>query len=243
MIDADAKLSEIILADAPLRLVEPGIYSVYTPGGPAGAYDRFGAATVYDVIACSRLYNRLMWGYLTADYVAICKNVLAASPEGWVLDIACGSLAFTAEFYADFSSRPVLLLDQSLNLLRKGKSRLVKRRGRLPANMVFLQADALQLPFKPESFSSIISLNLLHCLEDVKTALGELKRVLTAAGSAALTTLVLSGSRWSDGYLRMLAESGALVQRNIDELLAVFDGLDMPVRHQVKGNLAFITYR
>jgi ubiquinone/menaquinone biosynthesis C-methylase UbiE len=93
-----------------------------------------------------------------------------------------------------------------------------------------------------ESFSTIISLNLLHCLDNIKTVLTELKRVLTADGTAALTTLVISRARWSDCYLQMLAGSGALVPRSADQLMSAFSDMDMPVRHQIKGNLAFINY-
>jgi len=234
-------LSAIIFKDVSLWLVEPNIYSVYSPGEMPGAYDSFGVSTIYDLVACNRLYNWVMWGYSVKDYTTLCENALASSSEGWVLDIACGSLAFTAKFYANYSERPVVLLDQSLKLLRKGKSRLMKRNGKVPANMVFLHADALQLPFKGEIFRTIISLNLLHCLDDVKTVLKELKRVLTADGTAALTTLVRN-KRWSDSYLNMLARSGVVVPRSPGHLLSAFDDLDMPVKHQIKGNLAFINY-
>jgi len=229
--------------DVPLRLVEPDIYSVYSPGEMPGSYDRFGASTIYDLVACNGFYNWLMWGYSIKDYTTLCENALSSSSEGWVLDMACGSLAFSAKLYANYSKRPVVLLDQSLHLLRKGKSRLVKRTGKMPANMIFLHANALQMPFKGESFSTIISLNLLHCLDDIKTVLKELKRVLTADGTAALTTLVMSTTRWSDSYLSMLARSGAVVARSADHLLSTFDDLDMSVKHQIRGNLAFITYR
>jgi ubiquinone/menaquinone biosynthesis C-methylase UbiE len=187
-------------------------------------------------------YNWLMWGYSVRDYISLCESALASSSEGWVLDIACGSLAFTANFYANYSHRPVVLLDQSLKLLRKAKSRLMKQSGKMPANMFFLHADALQLPFKTEIFSAIISLNLLHCLDDVKTVLKEMKRVLAVDGKVVLTTLVMS-NRWSDNYLNMLARSGAIVPRSPVHLLSAFNEIDMPVKHQIKGNLAFIKYR
>ncbi len=124
-----------------------------------------------------------MWGYSIKDYVTLCEDCLASSPEGWVLDLACGSLAFSAEIYANFSNRPVVFLDQSLKLLRKGKSRLEKLKGNISDNMFFLHADALQLPFKASIFQTVISLNLLHCLYDVKAALREITRLLTLGGN------------------------------------------------------------
>ena len=200
-------LSEIISEDVSLNLVEPDIYSVYSIGDSPGSYDSIGASTIYDVVACNRFYNWLMWGQSVKDYATLCENSLASSSEGWVLDLACGSLAFTAEIYTNFSNRPVVFLDQSLKLLRKGKSRLEKLKGNISENMFFLHADALQLPFKANIFHTVISLNLLHCLclDDVKKALKEIKRVLTDGGNLAITTLVQS-SRWSNRYLNMLAD-------------------------------------
>jgi len=239
---ADIKmLSEIISEDVPLNLIEPDIYSVYSIGAMPGSYDRMGTSTIYDVVACNWFYNRLMWGYSIKDYSTLCEDTLASSSEGWVLDLACGSLAFTAEVYSNCSNRPVVFLDQSLKLLRKGKSRLGKLKGKLSENMFFLHADALYLPFKANVFNTVISFNLLHCITDFKTALEGIKRVITDGGKSAITTLVQS-NRWSNRYLNMLAESGALISRSQGELLSAFNDLEMHVTYQVKGNLAFIKY-
>ena len=236
-------LLEIISEDVSLSSPEPNIYSVYSIGDTPGSYDSVGASTIYDVVACNRIYNWLMWGYSIKDYSALCEDFLSSSPKGWVLDLACGSLAFTAEIYANCSNRPIVFLDQSLKLLRKGKKRLEKLKGNISENMFFLHADALQLPFQANIFHTVISLNLLHCLyiDDVKTALKEMKRVLTDSGNSAITTLVQS-SRWSDCYLNMLARSGALISRSSDDLLSAFDEIEMQVTHKIKGNLAFIKY-
>ncbi|UCE54380.1 MAG: class I SAM-dependent methyltransferase [Desulfobacterales bacterium] len=150
-------------------------------------------------------------------------------------------MAFTAEIYANCSNRPVVFLDQSLKLLRKGKSRLEKLKGNISETMFFLHADALRLPFKTNIFHTVISLNLLHCIDDVKTAMKEIKRVLTVGGKSAITDLVQS-SRWSDRYLSMLAGSGALISRSPGELLSAFNAMGMQVTHKIKGNLAFINY-
>jgi ubiquinone/menaquinone biosynthesis C-methylase UbiE len=233
------RLSDIICKDISLNLIESGIYSVYSIGDSPGLFDSPGASTIYDVVACNRFYNRLMWGYSIKEYATLCDNSLELSSGGWVLDLACGSLAFTAEIYANCWDRPVVFLDQSLKLLRKGKSRLEKLKGNITENMFFLHADALQLPFKSDIFRTVISLNLLHCIADVKPALREIKRVLTDGGNIAITTLVQS-SRWSNHYLNMLAGSGALIARSSDELLSAFHDTQMHVTHRIKGNLAFI---
>ena len=235
-------LSEIISEDVRLSLVEADIYSVYPLGVSPGSYDRIGASAIYDLVACNRFYNWLMWGYSVTDYAPLCEDVLCSFSEGWVLDLACGSLAFTANTYAGFSNRPVVFLDQSLKLLRKGKSRLEEVMGSISPNLFFLHADALALPFKEKAFHTIISLNLLHCVDDLKTVLKEIKRALTKNGNSVLTTLV-QGDRWSNRYLELLGQSGVLVSRSPEEVLSAFKEVEMQVTLRVKGNLAFIKYR
>jgi SAM-dependent methyltransferase len=196
--DAGAALSEIMLENVSFRLIEPHIYSIYSQAENVGSYDRFGS--IYDVVACNRLYNRLVWGY---------------------------------------SGRPVVLLDQSIKLLRMAKARLVSLHGSVPSNMVFLHGDALELPFKPKSFTTIISMNLLHCLDEVRKVLFGLKNVMADGATVSFSTLIKSG-RLSDSYLNMLGNANALVPRTADQLLATFDGAGMPVQYRVSGNMAFI---
>lgn len=234
---SERELREIIPGNAKLRMVEPHIYSLSDEGENTNAYDRMGA--IYDVVACSPLYNRLVWGYRTSAYHALCQEALASSPEGWVLDAGCGSLAFTADTYAGFRSRPVVFLDQSVRLLVMAKSRLIRLTGEIPRNMAFLHADALSLPFQSACFSTILCLNVLHCLQDVREALTQLKRVLNPGGAMFLTTLVRS-NRLADRYLDTLGNAGALVPRTAEQVVAFFDERNIPVTCRVEGSLAFL---
>jgi SAM-dependent methyltransferase len=237
---AESTLSEIMLENVSFGLIEPHIYSVYSQVENVGSYDRFGS--IYDVVACNRLYNRLVWGYWISDFHAFCLDALRSAADGWVLDAGCGSLAFTARTYAQYSGRPVVLLDQSIKLLRMAKARLMNLHGSVPPNMVFLHADALELPFQPKSFTTIVSMNLLHCLDDVRKVLLGFKNVMADGAAASFSTLIKSG-RLSDGYLNMLGKGGAVVPRTADQLLAIFEEVGMPARHQVTGNMAFIYNR
>jgi hypothetical protein len=136
MID-EARLSEIISEDVSLRFVEPHLYSCYSPGGTISSYDKiFGA--FYDLVACNRLYNRLVWGYSITDYHSLYLDAVRLSTDGWVLKAECGSLAFTAKTYVTYSERPIVFWDQSIKLLILAESRLMKLSGKVPANMVFL---------------------------------------------------------------------------------------------------------
>jgi ubiquinone/menaquinone biosynthesis C-methylase UbiE len=240
MIDA-ARLSEIFLPDVDLRLVEPHLYSPYAPGEQTNSYDDKGTLSFYDKVACNRIYNRLVWGYDIADYDSLCRQALNSSTEGWVLDAGCGALAFTAKTYAGYDARPVIFLDQSITLLRLAKQRIAQLTGAVPDNVVFLHGDVRELPFKPKSFGTIICLNLLHVLPEVKGVVQELRRVLLDEGTIAFTTLIET-NRLADRYLRMWARAGELVPRTATQLLAIFEGLGMPITYCIRGNMAFITY-
>lgn len=233
------RLHEVIREDVALNMTEPAIYSPYPPGENTNQYDTMG--TIYDRVACNRFYNRLIWGYWPSEYDVLCRSALASSKAGWVLDAGCGSLAFTAKTYIDCSERPIVFLDQSMTLLRMAKEKLIELTGSVPTNMVFLHGDVLSLPFRPKSFRTVISMNVLHALQDVKRMLNELRNVLSDGGTISLTTLV-ENNRLADRYIHMLGRADALVPRSMDEVLQVFDEIGMPVTHLVTGNMAFISY-
>jgi SAM-dependent methyltransferase len=240
LIDEES-LSAVLQEGSSLRRVEPHIYSALPAADDVDiSYDKkFGF--FYDLVACSPFYNRIVWGYRISEYHPFCLAALRSSTAGWVLDDGCGSLAFTAKTYAGYSDRPVVLLDRSIRLLRMAKARLERICGRLPANLVFIHGDALQLPFRARSFETLISLNLLHVLENVRGAVLEMRRVLSAEGTASLTTLV-ENDRLADRYLHVWGRAGELIPRREEEVLAAFRNAEMAVECRTKGNLAFIRY-
>jgi SAM-dependent methyltransferase len=236
------KLSEIIPEDVKFRLIEPGIYSLCSKQENISSYDKTGG--IYDVVACNRFYNRLVWGYWPDEYHYFCLDTLALFNDGWILDAACGSLGFTVRTYVDYSrshpERPIILLDQSIRLLRMAKARIIKLAGQLPRNMIFFHGDARRLPFLQRSFRTIISMNLLHVLDDPSQVVLELKRSLSDNGTISFTTLIRN-SRFSDKYLNVLGNIGALIPRTADQLRSIFDEIGMSCRLRIKGNLAFIS--
>ncbi len=221
-----------------IEVVEPHIFSVASDKEASNEYDtRFG--NVYDRVACNPVYNRVIWGYSIKRFLSFTREALTSSPRGTVLDLGCGSLAFTAEVYIRFSARPVVLVDQSIQMLRLAKSRLLKMTGKVPDNLVFLHADALHLPFRQKSIETIISLNLLHCLSDTGQLLIALKDILSDTGKMYFTTLVKS-SRVADRYLDALAAGGKLVGRTIEDHRAAFSRLGISMKSDIRGNMAFL---
>jgi ubiquinone/menaquinone biosynthesis C-methylase UbiE len=219
--------------------VEPDLYSVCEPGIVTNTYDEAGAMAFYDRVACNRLYNWLMWGYCTSAFDQLAREKLALQSSGWVLDVGCGSLAFTARSYAGFSDRPVVFMDQSLKLLRKAQSRMICTK-QLSPTMLFVHGDAMQMPFVSGLFDTVIAMNLLHVIEDIEGLLREIIRVSIPGLAFVFTTLVETG-RWSDRYLRMWGRAGELVPRTakgVEDTLSRFFG---QVFCKVEGNMAFVT--
>ncbi|MBU0485700.1 MAG: class I SAM-dependent methyltransferase [Proteobacteria bacterium] len=237
---AEKDLAGILLADVSLQLIEPDLYTVLPEGEISNTFDD--GARFYDLVICNPIYNRLIWGYWISSFGTFTQKGLESSQEGLVLDVGCGSLAFNAKQYAHYSARPVVLLDQSLNLLRIAKQRICKINGRVPENMVFVQGDALNLPFKPHVFQTIISLNLLHVLADAKKVLAGQQNVLADIGTISISTLI-KNNRFADKYLEiMLDKISGVAPRTMAQLQAVFNELKMPVISELNGNMAFFRY-
>lgn len=231
-------LSALLVKNTTLRSVEPNIYSVLPDNESGNEYDsQFGF--IYDLIACNPIYNRLIWGYSVKIFSQTASEALHSSHDGHVLDIGCGSLAFTAKKYSQYSERPVVLVDQSLKMLRMAKSRLLKENGKVPDNLVFLHADALHLPFQENIFSTILSENLLHCLSDTSILLKQLKSITAKDSKMYFTTLVKS-KRWADKYLQTLADSGKLISRTVEDHKEIFKQVGLSAKYETTGNILVI---
>ncbi len=230
----ETQLREVVEEGTRIHCLEPDLYSVYEPGENTNTYDR--AAPFYDLIMCSRLYNTVIWGYPISHYETLCRDNLSSSDQGWVLDAGCGSLAFSAEAYAEPLQRPVVLLDQSVGMLQLAKARLIRRCGKVPDNLFLLHGDALALPFRAQAFRSILCMNILHVLDDMPAVLRQLQGVLETGGSMRLTTLIQSG-RWADVYMNTLATTGEIIGRTEGEVQALFDTVQLSVDRHVTGSL------
>ena len=232
----EEKLKGILLDDASLREIEPHLYSLY-PEDEAASYDKYGG--IYETVACNRFYNRLVWGYWISEYQVLCADALRSAKDEWVLDAGCGSLAFTVEAYLQNKGRPTVLLDQSIRMLKLAKSRLIKLNGSVPDNMVLIQGDITQLPFKDRCIDSVIAMGVLHAVKDASSMILELRRVMRESGSISLTTLV-KNYRLADNYIDKLGKMGALVPRSLNQLLEILDETGLTAKCLTKGNLAFV---
>ena len=236
--DALDELKEVVAENRNVRLVEDGIYSVLPEAAGEHDYDR--KATVYDLIVSTRLYNLIMWGSSPLAYRDFARQAVESSRNGTILDTACGSMLFTAPVYRE-CQRKIIAFDQSLAMLKRARKRLIDSFGHAPEQVVLLQADVSDLPFRPGSFQTVLCMNVLHHVEDATALLPALKMMLTNGGHLYLTSLVLNTRFIGDGYLNLLHASGDVVRpRSNSQLKEMLEEqLNQPISYRVQGNMAF----
>lgn len=180
-----------------LRPRGEGVLSALPPDDAGAPYDR--TAAVYDRVVGGRTYNRVMWGTSTAAYGTFASEALAGG-AGPVLDAGCGSAVFTAGVYRP-ASRPLVLVDRSVGMLVRARSRL----GGAPAALV--QADLHDLPFREEGFATVGCYGTLHVLPDPWAALAALWRQV-APGGRLFAAMLVTDRGLGSAYLRVLARVG-----------------------------------
>ena len=204
--------------------------STALPADDLGApYDRRAAA--YDWLVGNRLYNRLLWGTSPDAYRAFAAKA-AADAQGPLLEVACGTAAFTAGAYAA-AKREVTLVDRSRAMLERAAARI----GEAP-QVALLQADLFALPFAPHTFDTVLAMGLLHLLEDLPAAAAAL--AAQARGRVFVTSLVAE-TRVGARYLRMLHRAGEVVEpRTADAVVAgLAAGFGVRPRHHREGCMLF----
>lgn len=207
---------EQIFDVAPLDEVEDGIFSCLGASERASSYDN--KVNVYDMIVGNRFYNRLVWGNWPSAYRKFCRQALASSQGGAFLDAGCGSLVFTAGVYAEAENKLIILLDRSIGMLVRGRDRITKIRGFVPNNIVFIQGDILDLPFKNHVFDAVASFGVLHIFDDKFRLLTELERVKRGGGHLYYSSLV-GNNAIGRKYLEILKQAGEVATCHSSESL------------------------
>ncbi len=168
-------------------------FSVFPEGKRKSNYDV--KAKFYDYIIGNEIYNKIVWGNSKKDYENFCSLALSSSESGAVLDAGCGTLVFTAEAYSRCRKRPVILVDRSLTMLEKAAERLKRLNGEIPSNIILLQADIFNLPFKNNFFRTVNSFGMLHLFDDTRKFLVALDKILSEKGKMFLLVLLAENKR------------------------------------------------
>ncbi len=225
-----------------VRRIGPGHYTTL-PENARAPYDR--RAAWYDAVVGRPLYLRIAWGTSRAAHAGFARHALGAAGDGCFAEVGCGSLLFTSDVYRDRRAGFTLLVDRSAHMLSRAQRRLARAPEASSEDVIVLHADAAVLPIQAGTFSSLLSLNLLHVPCDADAIVAECARILIPGrGRLFVSSLILSG-RWSDAYLHAghrAGEFGAPL---------TLDGLRQRVAEQwgviestnVQGNLCFLVVR
>jgi ubiquinone/menaquinone biosynthesis C-methylase UbiE len=136
-----------------------GTMNIFQQETVAGEYDNYYASD------WGRQVDRL-------EKAAIGALISDLAP-GKMLEVGCGTGHWTA--YFDAQGFQVTAIDQSPAMLAvAGRKHL--------AQVTFMEADVMQLPFADETFDQVAVITTLEFCSDVDRALAEMKRVLRHGG-------------------------------------------------------------
>jgi ubiquinone/menaquinone biosynthesis C-methylase UbiE len=191
MTDARAALEE--LAGRDVREIDRDIFDLSPVVGDAH-YDRI--APLYDFVLGTDVYNRALWKTTPAAYRAFATRVFDSRPTGTHVEIGCGSLLFTSHVYESDRGRPAILIDQSIEMLRRARARLEKPTGGFPSHVVLARGDVRTLDFPGGTATTALSAFVMHVLDDPAPLLRALSRVAQPANSTiAVSSIFKSGGR------------------------------------------------
>jgi len=238
MLDARALLLDV--AHGTVTEIEDDIFGL-APAPPHAHYDRMG--WVYDAVCGTSLYGNLVWGAPPHRSRDFAEHVFASRNAGAHVEVGCGSLLFTAPLYDRDRGRPVILVDQSLAMLRMARARLRKRIGRVPSYVALVRGDARGLPFAPAFATTVLSMHVLHVVDDRESFLKTLAALAAPrAGTIGLTSLVTTGS-FRDAFLSALHRAGELSRPLGASALERLVRTSLPgsVSIERAGNMAFVS--
>lgn len=186
---------------------------------PVGAQDRESAAAavqqMFDEIAPRYdLLNHVLsagidhhwWNKASKSFDAILKR-----PEANVLDLCCGTGDMTSALLQRRPAQgaPVTAVDFSHNMIERGRTKLAGR------NVVFIEADALHLPFADASQDLVVSAFGFRNLADYNAGLREIHRVLRPGGEIGILDFGepdgLLGRAYRLYFRQVLPRIGALI--------------------------------
>ncbi|MEM7015963.1 MAG: class I SAM-dependent methyltransferase [Pseudomonadota bacterium] len=231
-----AILDDFLKPDITPREIDQNLFSVFDAHEQGAPYDS--KAAMYDRLVSSNLYLNIAWGTSRATITSFIQDAFA-SRQGCILDLAAGTSVDAVDIYAT-TPRPTIVIDLSIAMLRKGRERLVQQLGHVPANITFLQANALDLPIKTQCVSTVLCHGALHLLPSLDNVLTEWNRVLTTDNTVFASSLVKE--RWfGNQYLQLLHRAGEISQpmpaAQVKRILS--EGLHRPVDVKIEGNFAY----
>jgi SAM-dependent methyltransferase len=167
-----------------------------------------------------------------AEEHRLAARLLEVSPGQVVLDVACGTGAFTRGFARAAGPRGLCIgLDASTSMLVRADAATAPHEP-----VAFLRADAVSPPLSPGTLDAVCCFAALHLFDDAEAALASYARLLRPGGRLAVLTSARRGFplRVFDsavgvvGGMRMFGRgeiAELLRQRGFDEVSEQFHGV------------------
>ena len=219
-----------------ISLISNGIYQVANL--KKGNYDTL--AIQYDRLISNPIYNKLMWGNSVNDYSAFCNRGLESNKGGPIVDIGCGTLSFTYKSYVRNTQKKFFLCDLSLEMLQLGKRRIDKSLEN-NADITFIRADALKLPFKDNSIETALLFGIFHIFDEPDKLIQETMRILQPGGKIFLSSLC-NDRKLSSAYLNLLQKKNHVASpKNSTEIRKIIESNEIIIDDlNVKGGMTYI---
>ena len=155
-------MNETIFPDS-FKKIDSDIYSVlenYT----GSAYNK--KAMMYEKLVSNRIYNKIIWGASPEDYKEFANKAINTS-NGLIPDAGCGGLIQTSDIYLRTKNQ-CILSDNSSEMLKIAKERLMNPSGKLWENIRLLQEDVFNLPFPDKMLDTVCSFGMIHLFDKKK---------------------------------------------------------------------------
>jgi ubiquinone/menaquinone biosynthesis C-methylase UbiE len=135
---------------------------------------RTGASKAYSMF-CERVFGKDLsqFNVLDMEQLNTLIEQLNLKPEETVLDVGCGN-GRIAEHISGVTGAKVTGLDFATSLIKTAQERTADKKDRL----TYIVGNMDELAFEEGSFDAIISIDTLYFVENVDTAIKELKRLL-----------------------------------------------------------------
>jgi SAM-dependent methyltransferase len=131
-------------------------------------------------------WGRILKGALGSgmrDEHRIARLLLGLTPGDGVLDVACGPGNFTREFAAIVARAGLAVgIDASPTMLARAVADTPS------GDVAYVRGDAVDLPFRDQSFDAVCCFAALHLFADPDAALDHMTRVLGPGGRIAILT-------------------------------------------------------
>lgn len=129
--------------------------------------------------------------------------------EDHVLECACGTGAISVSIAS--ASASLIATDFSLKMIKEAKKKCKKMN-----NIVFEQADIMNLRFEDNFFDVVVAGNVIHLLSQPKQAMKELERVCKVNGTLIIPTYINESETSSRLAVKFLEKLGAKFNRQFD---------------------------